>query len=126
MTVVAGLNSVEAVYLASDSRVSWGDNKVADVGQKIFSLSSHIAVGFSGDVEYSLHIIKCITELLHTKPDYKNIVRFKARAKGIVHHFYSLVDKRFARLPQVSSMFAGIQLGMSRYRDERGCVQRDG
>lgn len=54
-----------SIYLASDSRISWGVNQVWDCGRKLFASINHpIILGYYGDVLFPSQVLGQITDLI--------------------------------------------------------------
>lgn len=57
-----------SVYIASDSRISWGYGKYWNVGRKVFaSRTSPEIFGYCGSVTFPIHILGQIIELIDNK-----------------------------------------------------------
>ncbi len=56
-------HGISSVYLASDSRISWGNNAVWDYGRKLFASRNHPEIlGYCGDVLFPSQILGQIVE----------------------------------------------------------------
>jgi hypothetical protein len=54
-----------SIYLASDSRISWGSNQVWDYGRKLFTSKKYPDIfGYYGDVLFPLHALGRVVDLI--------------------------------------------------------------
>jgi hypothetical protein len=69
MTLVVswiGIDSrkISSLYIASDSRISWGNQAKFDSGQKVFGCKNHpIIIGYCGDVLFPSIVINQLIDL---------------------------------------------------------------
>ncbi|HBW0091094.1 hypothetical protein [Klebsiella aerogenes] len=54
-----------SIYIASDSRISWGGNATWDVGRKVFSSRNHPEIfGYCGAVAFPIQVLGQLTNLI--------------------------------------------------------------
>lgn len=103
---------ISAMYIMSDSRISWGNNDKWDCGRKIFHFNNHPDIlGYCGDVLFPTQVLSSVismgdAELLFNKYDLFNVKSDKIFA-AIKRLFISYpIDKTF---PSFSIIHAGKQ-----------------
>lgn len=81
---------ISSIYLASDSRFSWGDNKHWDCGQKIYkSINYPEMIGYCGDVLVSISIISSLMLLIDNEIIYKNSISSIEKHERIIEYIRS-------------------------------------
>lgn len=87
---------ISSLYIASDSRISWGNIAKFDSGQKVFGCKNHpIIIGYCGDVLFPSLVINQLVDLADTgvlfSENSSNYVKFKT--------FYEMLIEQFGNYP---------------------------
>ena len=91
-------NGISSVYLASDSRFTWGNTMSCDCGQKIFaSKKSPELIGYCGDALFATNIINTLTYLIDEEVIYSR--DSSASEKNLA--VYSYIVEKFSNYPKV-------------------------
>lgn len=87
---------IMSVYLASDSRFSWGKHKFWDHGQKIYRCINYPEViGYCGDVLASVSIISSVIGLIDNEIIYKNETNSEEKHQKI----FEYISNNFKSFP---------------------------
>lgn len=85
-----------SAYLASDSRVSWGDSASWDTGGKLFASSNSPEIfGYCGDVTFPSQILPHVIEQID-----RNLIFLKEDAIGIkINAIFNSIKENFSNYP---------------------------
>lgn len=87
---------ISSVYIASDSRISWGNSHKYDYGRKVFALSnSPDILGYCGDVLYPTIILNQILEMDRDKILFKSNATNEERSNVI----FNEIQNKFNSYP---------------------------
>ncbi|MEZ8719074.1 hypothetical protein [Vibrio splendidus] len=86
-----------SIYIASDSRISWGISNTWDVGRKVFSSKNRPEIfGYCGSVFFPIQILGQLTELIDSEMFFLDEEPFSEKLEKIrlaVEHSYNNLPK---------------------------------
>jgi hypothetical protein len=91
---------ISSLYMASDSRISWGNRATFDSGRKVFGCKNHpVIIGYCGDVMFPSMVISQLVDLadngLLFPDDSSNVEKFEI--------FFKKLQAQFASYPSEKS-----------------------
>jgi hypothetical protein len=113
-------SEVSAMYLISDSRISWGKNHTWDNGRKIFHFENHPDIlGYCGDVLFTTQVLSQIITLGDSGILFKKEETFETKSTIIFSKIIELLE----RFPQskLFPSFSVIHCGKT-IKGEFGCT----
>ena len=94
-----GNEKIGSCYIASDSRISWGANRVWDSGQKVFALENDGLIAYCGNVLFPTQILSQLITLINHGVIYKD---FNSNDEKI-DLIYKYIDPYMKNYPNVLS-----------------------
>ena len=112
MTLIAGQLFFQGLVLIADSRAStikngkivpWRDNT-----QKIFLLSSHLGIGFAGDIEFAGSIISFLSSQIEKRPLLRNLHVFYSKGPKLIRYAYKILSEKTGEKRPVGFIVASL------------------
>src|SRR3989344_1388543 len=112
MTLIAGQLFFQGLVLIADSRAStikngkivpWRDNS-----QKIFLLSSHLGIGFAGDIEFAGSIISFLSSQIEKRPLLRNLHVFYSKGPKLIRYAYKILSEKTGEKRPVGFIVASL------------------
>jgi hypothetical protein len=89
-------HGIASIYIASDSRVTWGKERKWDYARKIFaSLNYPDILGYFGDVSFPSHVLGQLMDLIDTKVLFSNNDLLDAKVSKV----FKLIKDSFGDYP---------------------------
>lgn len=115
MTLVVSIPLHDGAIIVADSRITYtlitGEEKRRDLGQKVYSLTSHIAVSFSGDVRTAGYLIDALGTVIDTDSRYRQIEWLNQHANRILSYAHRKASKIFPHgAGEASILIAGVSI----------------
>src|SRR4051812_36635979 len=89
-------HGLTAVYLAADSRISWGTNQKWDFGRKVFASKKHPDIlGYCGEVSFTTQVLSQVIDMIDNGIIYNNGDNANKKFEKI----YNSIKKSFEGYP---------------------------
>lgn len=107
MTLVFGQQFIFGVTLMADSRTSLGGEPWRDNVQKIYRLSSHMYIGFAGDIDFASNILAFVFDSIEKNPKLKSPTVFAYKGPKIIRYAYNVMVRERGEERAVEFVVAG-------------------